>query len=114
MGRVEASIDVNAPLVDVFAFASDWRHWDDWWEGASGFGATGCSNSRWQATTAPTALGAACKACGDIVGGVNGFILASRPTVMPLSLPRHRDPWPRSRPATLQACGCLPCFWRSD
>jgi hypothetical protein len=41
MGRVEASTDINAPLVDVFAFASDWRHWDDWWEGASAFGAPG-------------------------------------------------------------------------
>ena len=37
MTRVEASVEVNAPLQDVFAFASDWRRWDDWWEGVSGF-----------------------------------------------------------------------------
>ena len=37
MTRVEASVEVNAPLEEVFAFASDWRRWDDWWEGVSGF-----------------------------------------------------------------------------
>ena len=37
MTRVEASVDVDAPVADVFAFASDWRRWDDWWEGVSGF-----------------------------------------------------------------------------
>jgi hypothetical protein len=37
MTRVEASVDIRAPLVEVFAYASDWRKWDDWWEGASDF-----------------------------------------------------------------------------
>ena len=33
MTRVEASVDINAPVTDVFAFASDWRHWEDWLTG---------------------------------------------------------------------------------
>ena len=37
MTRVEASVDIRAPLAEVFAYASDWRKWDDWWEGVSGF-----------------------------------------------------------------------------
>jgi uncharacterized protein YndB with AHSA1/START domain len=37
MTRVEASVDINAPLADVFAFASDWRQWEEWWEGVSAF-----------------------------------------------------------------------------
>lgn len=37
MTRVEASVDIRAPLADVFAYASDWRKWDEWWEGVSGF-----------------------------------------------------------------------------
>jgi len=37
MTRVEASVDVRAPLADVFAYASDWRKWEDWWEGVSDF-----------------------------------------------------------------------------
>ena len=37
MTRVEASVDIKAPLADVFAFASDWRKWEDWWEGVSDF-----------------------------------------------------------------------------
>jgi steroid delta-isomerase-like uncharacterized protein len=37
MTRVEASIDINAPVEEVFAFASDWRRWEDWWEGVSRF-----------------------------------------------------------------------------
>ena len=37
MSTVVARIEINAPLDDVWAFASDWRRWDDWWEGVSGF-----------------------------------------------------------------------------
>lgn len=37
MTRVEASVDIRAPLADVFAYASDWRKWDEWWEGVSDF-----------------------------------------------------------------------------
>lgn len=37
MTRIEASVDINAPVEDVFAFASDWRRWEDWWEGVSRF-----------------------------------------------------------------------------
>jgi len=37
MTRVEASVDIQAPLAEVFAYASDWRKWEDWWEGVSDF-----------------------------------------------------------------------------
>jgi len=37
MTRVEASVDINAPVAEVFAFASDWRRWEEWWEGVSRF-----------------------------------------------------------------------------
>jgi len=37
MTRVEASVEVNAAVGDVFAFASDWRRWESWWEGVSDF-----------------------------------------------------------------------------
>jgi hypothetical protein len=37
MTRVSASVEVNALLDDVWAFASDWRTWDGWWAGVSGF-----------------------------------------------------------------------------
>ena len=37
MTRLIASVEVNAPLDDVWAFASDWHHWDNWWDGVSGF-----------------------------------------------------------------------------
>jgi uncharacterized membrane protein len=37
MTRVEASVEVNAPVTQVFAYASDWRRWEEWWEGVSEF-----------------------------------------------------------------------------
>jgi hypothetical protein len=37
MTRVEASVDINAPVAEVVAFASDWQRWGDWWEGVSRF-----------------------------------------------------------------------------
>ena len=37
MTRITARVDVNAPLDEVWAFASDWRRWDGWWVGVSGF-----------------------------------------------------------------------------
>lgn len=36
MTKVEASIEINGPVSDVFAYASDWKHWDKWREGLSG------------------------------------------------------------------------------
>jgi len=35
--KVEASVDIRAPLAEVFAYASDWRRWEDWWDGVSDF-----------------------------------------------------------------------------
>jgi uncharacterized membrane protein len=37
MTRIEASVEINAPVEEVFAFASDWRRWGEWWEGVSDF-----------------------------------------------------------------------------
>jgi uncharacterized protein YndB with AHSA1/START domain len=37
MSKVEASVEINAPVSEVFAYASDYRHWEDWWQGVSGF-----------------------------------------------------------------------------
>jgi hypothetical protein len=37
MTRVSATVDIHAPLDAVWTFASDWRCWDNWWEGVSGF-----------------------------------------------------------------------------
>jgi uncharacterized membrane protein len=37
MTKIEASVDIAAPVEEVFAYASDWRHWEDWWEGVSSF-----------------------------------------------------------------------------
>ncbi len=35
MTRIETSVDFDAPVTDVFAFVSDWRHWRDCWVGVS-------------------------------------------------------------------------------
>jgi uncharacterized membrane protein len=37
MKRIEATVEIDAPIAEVFAFASDWRRWEDWWEGVSKF-----------------------------------------------------------------------------
>ena len=37
MTRVERSVLVPAPLSEVFAYASDWRRWEEWFVGVSGF-----------------------------------------------------------------------------
>jgi hypothetical protein len=37
MTRLTATVDINAPLDEVWTFASDWRYWDGWWDGVSGF-----------------------------------------------------------------------------
>jgi hypothetical protein len=37
MTRIEASVDIPAPVAEVFAFASDWQRWGEWWEGVSAF-----------------------------------------------------------------------------
>jgi hypothetical protein len=37
MTRVAASVDIKASLESVWAYASDWRYWDEWWDSASGF-----------------------------------------------------------------------------
>jgi uncharacterized membrane protein len=36
MTKVEARIEINKPVKEVFAYASDWKHWDEWREGPSG------------------------------------------------------------------------------
>lgn len=33
MSKVEASVEINKPIRDVFAYASDWQHWEEWREG---------------------------------------------------------------------------------
>jgi len=40
MTRIAESIEVNAPVEDVFAFASDYRYWETWWLGVSDFNPT--------------------------------------------------------------------------
>ncbi len=37
MTRVESSVEIDAPVTDVFAYASDWRHWEEWWQGVRNF-----------------------------------------------------------------------------
>lgn len=37
MSRASASVLIEAPPHDVFAYASDWTHWSDWFAGATGF-----------------------------------------------------------------------------
>jgi hypothetical protein len=35
--KVEASTEIDSPISDVFAYASDWKHWEEWWVGATDF-----------------------------------------------------------------------------
>ena len=35
MTKVEASIEINKPVKEVFSYASDWKHWQEWREGIS-------------------------------------------------------------------------------
>ena len=35
MTKVEASLEINKPVKQVFAYASDWKHWAEWREGVS-------------------------------------------------------------------------------
>ena len=37
MTRVEDTVIVEAPVHTVFAYASDWRKWSEWFEGVSDF-----------------------------------------------------------------------------
>ncbi len=37
MIRVELSVLIPAPLSEVFAYASDWKRWEEWYKGVSGF-----------------------------------------------------------------------------
>jgi uncharacterized membrane protein len=37
MSRVEASVEIKAPVTDVFAYTSDYRRWEEWWEGVRDF-----------------------------------------------------------------------------
>ncbi len=37
MTRIAESVEVNAPVEEVFAFASDWRYWEKWWLSVSDF-----------------------------------------------------------------------------
>jgi uncharacterized membrane protein len=34
--KLEASIEINKPVRDVFEYTSDWRHWEEWRVGLSG------------------------------------------------------------------------------
>jgi len=36
MNRIESSVLVPAPLAEVFAYASDWQKWHEWFVGLSG------------------------------------------------------------------------------
>ena len=36
MTRIESSVIVSAPVAEVFAYASDWRRWHEWFVGLSG------------------------------------------------------------------------------
>ncbi|MFO7914635.1 MAG: SRPBCC family protein [Candidatus Krumholzibacteriales bacterium] len=40
MTRIERSVMINADIVDLFAYVSDYRYWSDWFEGTSGFRVT--------------------------------------------------------------------------
>jgi uncharacterized membrane protein len=40
MTRVEGTVIVDAPVHTVFTYASDWRRWQEWFEGVSGFRST--------------------------------------------------------------------------
>jgi uncharacterized membrane protein len=35
MTKVEANLEINKPVNQVFAYASDWKHWAEWREGVS-------------------------------------------------------------------------------
>ena len=35
MTKVEASLEINKPVKEVFAYASDWKHWTEWREGVA-------------------------------------------------------------------------------
>ncbi|MFO7933657.1 MAG: SRPBCC family protein [Bacteroidales bacterium] len=37
MTSVEHSITINRPVEEVFAYASDWKKWHEWFEGVSSF-----------------------------------------------------------------------------
>jgi uncharacterized membrane protein len=37
MTRIEKSIIIDKPVDEVFAYASDWEKWSDWFEGVSDF-----------------------------------------------------------------------------
>ena len=37
MARIEKSISIPAPVNEVFAYASDYQKWEEWFEGVSGF-----------------------------------------------------------------------------
>ena len=41
MSRIEGSVNVNAPVEEVFEFASDWKRWSEWFEGVSDFSPAG-------------------------------------------------------------------------
>jgi len=37
MTRVESTVEIKAPVTEVFSYASDWQHWEEWWQGVSAF-----------------------------------------------------------------------------
>jgi len=61
MTKVEASIEINKPVKDVFAYASDWKHWVEWREGVSDLKPTSVIEKGNNARYAYTALVAGLK-----------------------------------------------------
>ena len=37
MTRIEGTVEIDAPVEEVFEYAADWRRWTEWFEGVSGF-----------------------------------------------------------------------------
>ena len=37
MTRIEGTVEIPAPVEEVFAYAADWRRWAEWFEGVSDF-----------------------------------------------------------------------------
>jgi hypothetical protein len=37
MTKMSSTVEIRASLEDVWAYASDWRRWEEWWEGVSDF-----------------------------------------------------------------------------
>lgn len=47
MTKIEDSIVIDAPAAEVFAYASDWRRWPEWFEGLSDVRSTSGVSRGW-------------------------------------------------------------------